>query len=121
MRVVDNCSVPNKDYDYNPSNVKAGGSRRVGVFTYRIEPVKEQPYDYNNIVMGKCRCDMLNWHIDCYMWGRGWARGDKGRGLRDNAVYGGCQTVESPRPLIDPRMIQLTSLVGEHPVEVYSY
>ena len=51
------------------------------------------------------------------MRGRGWARGDEGRGLRDNAVYG-CETVESPRPLIEPRMIQLTSLVKGDPVVV---
>ena len=56
MRLVDNCNIPNKDDDYNPSNVKAGGSRRVGIFTYRIEPVEEQPYNHKNIVMGRCWC-----------------------------------------------------------------
>lgn len=117
MRLVDNCNIPNKDDDYNPSNVKAGGSRRAGIFTYRIEPVEEQPYNHKKIVMGYCWCVTQFLHLDYHMRGRGWARGDKGRGLRDNAVYG-CGTVESPRPLIEPRIIQLTSLVGGNPVEV---
>ncbi|MBE3049646.1 hypothetical protein IMZ48_45555 [Candidatus Bathyarchaeota archaeon] len=34
--------MPDKDKDYNLKNLKAGGSRRVGIFTYRILPVKDE-------------------------------------------------------------------------------
>ncbi|MBE3046857.1 hypothetical protein IMZ48_30880 [Candidatus Bathyarchaeota archaeon] len=85
--------MPDKAKKYNPSNLKAGGSRRAGIFTYRIEPTYEQYFDYKHVVVGKCWCVQEFAHIDCHMLGRGWAYGDDGVGLGDNAARGGCQTV----------------------------
>ena len=63
--------------------IKAGGSRRVGAFTYRFEPIYKR-YDYNKPIDADCRCDKKDekgMHSDCYIWGRGWASGDKGERL----------------------------------------
>ena len=77
--------------------IKAGGSRRVGAFTYRFEPIYKR-YDYNNPRGSECRCDRLmegGLHADCFIWGRGWASGDKGAGLKHHLTES-CMEVSLP-------------------------
>ena len=92
-KLTDNCSVPNEDNNHNKANVKAGGSRRVGIFTYRIDPIWKR-YDYSRPLAAECRTDRKmkgGVHQDVFMWGRGWASGDNGKGFHNNAK--GCREV----------------------------
>ncbi|MBE3049567.1 hypothetical protein IMZ48_45135 [Candidatus Bathyarchaeota archaeon] len=90
--LVDDCSRPSDDD--NKANVKAGGKRSVGPFTYRIEPLFQR-FDYNKPKAGLCYCKRETKgfpHLDCHVWGRGWgADNDNGVGLGDN--FKGCMDV----------------------------
>lgn len=92
MRLVDNCSRPGPNE--NEFSVKAGGTRRVGDFTYRIEPV-QQRYDYTQPLWWKCVCHNKGWRDECRVEGRGWATGDNGNRIRDNSQ--GCSPVTTTR------------------------
>ena len=111
MHLVDDCFRPTEDD--NKHNMKAGGTRRVGVYTYRIEPLFQR-YDYNSPKAGKCDCENL-WkggpHMDCVIWGRGWGEGD-GKRLRDNLMWGTYE-VQSFGPEYVFEYVKLTSSVGE--------
>ena len=128
-KLVHNCSRPTKDD--NKHNVKAGGTYKPpgGVFTYKIQPRKER-FDYNDPWYGQCDCrDQREKgpHLDCTIEGRGWlgVSGDNGDGFKDNVIgcrHAVCQVSRvpylpyipsSPQRVMDARIIQLTSLVGE--------
>ena len=88
----DNDNTDNIPTGVNPYNLKAGGSRRVGGTTYRIEP-KYKRHDYNDPWDADCRCDQLmegGAHADCFIWGRGWASADypEGAMLKDKLKDG---------------------------------
>ena len=96
-KLVDNCSLKTDD---NPDNVKAGGTRYIGDFAYHIEPIFDhiepifERWNFNNPIGAGCKCHWKISHMDCHVWGRGWASGDNGDGLHDN--FKGCGPVSPP-------------------------